>query len=433
MVGFGFAAFQDVGDWVTYSDHSSAQLGVYLGKGIGFDLVHAGGCLAFALAFGPALARSVRRFGARLQVTWKPAGALPALLVVLLAPQALALAAAAPARAASPSTYLRGAQNADGGFGAAPGDPSVQLYAGWSALGLAAFGQSPADVRHGGASVLDYVAGGVGSIGDVGSLERTILVVGAAGGSARNFAGHDLVGALMRHLRPDGSVASQVNLTAFAVLALRAAGVAPPSNTIGWLRRQQNSDGGFSFATAGGQSDVDDTGGALEALGPSRATPRAVRFLRTQQNADGGFPSQAGGESNAQSTAWAVQGLLAAGVNPAGLRRGARSPLSFLRSMTASDGHVRYSPSTDQTPVWVTAEAALALAGRVLPLAAVPASAGGSAGGLRRRRPTRAGARPTSWRPRAAVRARGGRPPSRPRAVRVAARRCSAWPPRPVR
>ncbi|MGZ4174571.1 MAG: hypothetical protein ACXVQR_08850, partial [Solirubrobacteraceae bacterium] len=159
------------------------------------------------------------------------------------------------------------------------------------------------------------------------------------------------------------------------------AGVAPPSNTIGWLRRQPNSDGGFSFAAAGGQSDVDDTGAALEALGADRLTPRAVRFLRTQQNPDGGFPSQAGGESNAQSTAWAVQGLLAAGVNPAGLRRRARSPLSFLRSMTASDGHVRYSPSTDQTPVWVTAEAALALAGRVLPLAAIPAPAGGSEGG----------------------------------------------------
>lgn len=382
VVGFGFAAFQDVGDWVTYSDHSSAQLGVYVAKGVGFDLVHAAGCLAFALAFGPALARSVRRFGARLQVTWKPAGALPALLAVLLAPQALGLAAPAPARAASPSTYLRGAQNADGGFGAAPGDASVQLYAGWSALGLAAFGQSPADVRHGGASVLDYVAAGVGSIADVGALERTILVVRAAGGSARNFAGHDLVGALTRHLRPDGSVAMQVNLTAFAVLALRAAGVAPPSNTIGWLTRQQNADGGFSFATGGGQSDVDDTGAALEALGGAgRVASHAVHFLRTQQNPDGGFPSQAGGESNAQSTAWAVQGLLAAGVNPAGLHRRGRSPLSFLRSMTASNGHVRYSPSTDQTPVWVTAEASLALAGRPLPLAAIPSRSGGSSGG----------------------------------------------------
>src|SRR5438270_6111531 len=69
-VGFGFTALQDVGDWVTYSDHSLAQLGVYLGKGIGFDVVHAVGCVAFALAFGPALVRSIVRFAVRLQVRW---------------------------------------------------------------------------------------------------------------------------------------------------------------------------------------------------------------------------------------------------------------------------------------------------------------------------------------------------------------------------
>ena len=56
VVGFGFTVVQDVGDWVTYSDHSAGQLGVYVGKGIGFDAIHAAGCFAFALAFGPALA-----------------------------------------------------------------------------------------------------------------------------------------------------------------------------------------------------------------------------------------------------------------------------------------------------------------------------------------------------------------------------------------
>ena len=71
VVGFGFTALQDVGDWVTYSDHSLAQLGVYVGKGIGFDFVHAAGCLLFALAFGPALIHSLRRFRTRLNVTWE--------------------------------------------------------------------------------------------------------------------------------------------------------------------------------------------------------------------------------------------------------------------------------------------------------------------------------------------------------------------------
>ena len=59
VVGFAFTAIQDVGDWVNYSDHSWAQLGVYVGKGLGFDAIHAAGCLVFALAFGPALNRSI--------------------------------------------------------------------------------------------------------------------------------------------------------------------------------------------------------------------------------------------------------------------------------------------------------------------------------------------------------------------------------------
>ncbi len=75
VVGFGFTVVQDVGDWVTYSDHSPRALGLYVGQGLGFDAVHAAGCLVFALAMGPALIASVQRFARRLQVTWVSDGA----------------------------------------------------------------------------------------------------------------------------------------------------------------------------------------------------------------------------------------------------------------------------------------------------------------------------------------------------------------------
>jgi hypothetical protein len=39
--------------------------------------------------------------------------------------------------------------------------------------------------------------------------------------------------------------------------------------------------------------------------------------------------------------------------------------------LTAPDGHIRYSRSSDQSPVWVTGEALMALARKPLPLAAV--------------------------------------------------------------
>ena len=84
------------------------QLGVYVGKGIGFDAIHAAGCLVFALALGPALIRSLSRFATRLQVTWQPAvGVLVVMVASLLASQP-ALIGTGPgvARAAGDSRRL---------------------------------------------------------------------------------------------------------------------------------------------------------------------------------------------------------------------------------------------------------------------------------------------------------------------------------------
>ena len=84
-----------------------------------------------------------------------------------------------------------------------------------------------------------------------------------------------------------------------------------------------------------------------------------------------------GDVSNAQSTAYVVQAFLAAGRNPDRVRRrGSRSPLAYLRSLTQSNGLVRYSRTSTQTSVWVTGQAAMALARKPLPLARVPRRSG---------------------------------------------------------
>ena len=239
VAGFAFTVVQDVGDWVTYSDHSAAQLGVYVGKGLGFDAIHAAGCLVFALALGPALIRSIQRFARRLQVTWvppaPPVGSVAPLLVVVLVSAVVAgLRAPAPAgaagRPAGPTARFPTcwAPRTPTVASAPPPDrPRTSCYTGWAALGLASAGHDPAELGHG--RLIAYVSSGSGGRGsDVGSLERTILVVRAAGLPAQSFSGHDLVAALEGRLRRDGSVSEQVNLTSFAVLALRSAGVAPP-------------------------------------------------------------------------------------------------------------------------------------------------------------------------------------------------------------
>ena len=361
VLGFAFTALQDVGDWVTYSDHSLAQLGVYVGKGVGFDLVHAAGCFGFAMLFGPALIRTLKRFRTRIQVTWLAPAArvgVPVLLAGLVVAGGLIRPAPASAsRHASPVGYLLSAQNSDGGFGTSRGQRSDPLASGWAAIALADAGV-PSDraVRY----VLRVQSP---SDRDIGDVERTLLAAGRAGGA-------ELRRRLLAAVGRDGDVGGQTNTTSFAILAMRAAGMRVPGRMYSWLERQHDRDGGFNFATAGGASDVDDTGAVLSALAGTRASRiigRAVAYIRSQQNPDGGFPASPRAPSNAQSTAFAVCGLIAAGVKPAGVhRRRSPSPLAYLRSLTQADGAVDYSRGNSQSPVWVTAEAEIALAGKVL-------------------------------------------------------------------
>jgi energy-coupling factor transport system substrate-specific component len=389
--GFAFTAVQDVGNWAIYTDHGLAQLSAYVGTGLGFDAVHAAGCVVFALAFGPALIRSVTRFARRLEVTWippSPPAAVPVLLVLAaLCAAALAAGAARPpaARAdeahASSSIqaaagYLRRAQNADGGLGAAPGQRSDPLFAGWGALGLASAGIDISRMRpgRGRPTLLGYVRAH-SDTGDPGPVERTILVVCAAGANPHGFGGHHLLDALRRDIGADGSVQGQISLTAFARLALRAAHTGPLLQRRGasWLVRAADRDGGYGLQ-AHGVSDADDTGAALQALagahvrGVRHARRRAVAWLASHQDRDGGYPTEGESTSNAQSTAWAVQGLIAAGVDPSSVHRGRHTPLDYLRSLVGRDGAVRYARGQLQTPVWVTGEALMALAGQPLPI-----------------------------------------------------------------
>ena len=122
---------------------------------------------------------------------------------------------------------------------------------------------------------------------------------------------------------------------------------------------------------------MDETGAALQGLAAagrrgSATVTRALAYLRKVQSEDGGFGQSEAYPSNAQSTAWAVQGIVAAGKDPARFGRKGRSPLAFLASLRAPDGSYRYSRTSAQTPVWVTAQAIAAVRRKALPLRPVP-------------------------------------------------------------
>ena len=388
VAGLAYGAILDFSIWTTFSgSHTLEQYLALSATSLPFNIAHAAGNVVFCLAFGPAFVRALLRFRARFEVRWDavapPATPTAAAACALLALVVAGLAAAPHARAADAATaratgYLMRVQNADGGFGGAPGQRSTGSFTGWAALGLAAAGRPPGRVRRAGRSPADYLAREAPRVRDLGDLERTILALVASGTSPRRVGGVDLVARLVARRRADGSFGGYVNLTSFGVLALRAAGRPAGDRTVRgatrWVARQQNGDGGFNFARRGGASGVDDSAAAVQALvaGGRRGSAgvrRAATFLARAQNADGGMPLQPGGASNAQSTAWAVQGLVAAGREPERVRRrGSRSPLQYLRTLVAADGSVRYSRTSRQTPVWVTAQALTALARRPFPI-----------------------------------------------------------------
>jgi Squalene-hopene cyclase C-terminal domain/Prenyltransferase and squalene oxidase repeat len=377
--GFGYGGLLDLYQWTLSATHNVASYVAVSGTSFPYNLAHAVGNFVFALAIGPAFVRALRRYRRRFEVRWEQPVAAAALAAALLV-----AATSAPAADAATSTpqrkavvYIERAQNTDGGFGGARAQSSSPLYTGWVGLGLAAAGKNPRDVRNGKATPISYTRGHMPAAGDIGELERTMLLLRAAGVSTRSFAKRDLVAELLALRMPDGSYGGLVDHTAFAILALRASGISTralrPSAL--WLERQQNDDGGFGFGPKGGSSDADDTGSAIQALvaaGRRRksAVRAAVGYLRDAQHADGGFGQMKQDASNAQSSAWAVQGLVAAGRNPASLRRGGHTPISYIVSLQQANGEVRYSRTSAQTPVWVTGEALTALSRKAFPVQA---------------------------------------------------------------
>jgi energy-coupling factor transport system substrate-specific component len=395
LSGFAYGALLDYS--VMFSFGGEQSLDRYLAlsaRGLPFNIAHAAGNAALALVAGPAMVRMLMRYRSRFEFAWGPlppavsrraaAGAAVLLIAVPLIGPAVSgneRADAAAGGSGAAVSWLRSAQNDDGGFGPSPGDESNPGMTGWAVLGLEAAGVNPLDLDHGDATPISYLAGTVGEITTTGDIERTILVLRGAGLDPRHFHGQDFVQRLLARRGKNGSWGGQVNSTAYGILALKAVG-AGDSHSAAWLRSIQNDDGGWGFAE-GVASDADTTGAVLQGIAAAGGGPsvkKAVAYLRGAQHSDGGF-NLTSGPVNAQSTAWAAQGLIAAGVSPSSVRRGGRSPLDYLASVQARDGHYRYSSATDQTPVWVTGQALVAVEGRAFPLSPVARSQAATGGG----------------------------------------------------
>ena len=372
LAGVAYGALLNFSLMATYGGELSLKHFLALeARAVPFDAAHAIGNAALALVAGPAMIRMLVRFRERFE--WHA----PAVASVLLL--ALALASVLPARAQASETsraagWLVSAQNADGGWGSAPGHGSATDMTAWAMLGLEASGRNPLDISSEGHDPVGYLRGHVGELSSPGDYARTILALEGAGIDPHDFGGHDLVSALAGQRRNNGSYEGWPGSTAFAVIALRAAGGGGIDQSISWLAKVQNGDGGWGDVP-GSPSTADGTGAAMQAMPGSSVAKHGLGYLRNVQRPSGGFPLGASGAVNAQSTAWAVQGMVAVGADPASVRERGKSPLEYLAARQDADGHYRYSASSDQTPVWVTGQVLAATAGDSFPVPPVPRAA----------------------------------------------------------
>lgn len=387
FAGIFYGALLNFSLMATYGgDLSLRHFLVLEARAIPFDVAHVIGNVVLALVAGPAMVRMLIRFRERFE--WERRGTPRApedgrlggalrsggIAAALLLVACLAFAPA-PAQASSVSTaltWLEAQQRPSGGFAADSGRDAGAEMTSWSMLALAAAGKNPLDVKNSGKSPVDFLRSHRSEIKDAGDVARTILSLQATGVDPRDFVGEDLVSRLLAERRDNGSYQGWPGTSAYAVLALRAAGSnSSAKSTVEWLRKVQASDGGWGNDPQS-PSTADITGAVLQVLTPgSQASDSALDYLRKEKRPNGGFAPGRTLAANAQATAWVSQGLLAAGKDPAGFGTGASS-LNYLRDLQAPDGKFLQAPGAEASPVWVTAEVMVPLSGHFLPIAPPP-------------------------------------------------------------
>ena len=246
---------------------------------------------------------------------------------------------AAATALATPVSYVQSLQRDDGGFG----DPQITA---WATLGLLAAG---ADTGR----ATEYLA-----------MQKPETATDAALVAMARAAAGDQPDDLLPRLRSH-TPGRLVNATIWTILALRQAGQPVPPRLVKALLSAQRP-----WVAGPGLQAVPPTrmtrpprcrrscGGSAPSTDPARH-----RLPPAPQNPDGGFELTQGRGSDTQSTAWAIQALLAAGVSPG------PPAFRYLQRMRRPNGSYRYNAGYVTTPLWVTSQVLPALTRKPFPLA----------------------------------------------------------------
>ncbi len=323
---------------------------------------------------------------------------LLALVIALLLPTAAA--AAVPASVTKGLDWLHTRQRSDGGlsYTSSSGNPYDTP---WTMLAIAAGNNGPSRWKVDGHSTVTFLqdtnlAAAATNSGNAPEYYALCILAYRAAGrtdllTTAGSAQSDLISNLKSYqLTPDGYYSpakpatpdSATETTAFAVLGLVAAHQSGPplSDAVAWLKANGNSRsdlgaGGFGSSPVT-QSSTTVTSLVVQALIAAEGTKAgradpvvqdATQFIETmQKGSGGGFEDTTQGFVNAPSTAWAIEGLNAAGLQPGQLNP---SPYTFLKSLRRKNGSTYEFTGGDIGDVLnATTQATIALSGRTLPV-----------------------------------------------------------------
>ncbi len=309
-------------------------------------------------------------------------------IVVLTLTLAALLAGALPVLAAADMTaaldYLGTQQNADGGFGSGFSPDSTLGSTADVVLAIVAAGGDLATFDQDGKTPLTYLEANTSTATSGGDLSKLILAAIAAGENPRNFGGVDSVAKLEGLFDAGGRIGGETDTFVshtLAVLALSSAQRPIPEAAADYIKTAQQENGSWAWdGTADTAGDTNSTAFAVQALVAAGEDPtgdavaNALAYYKGIQNEDGGWPYQNpteyGTATDANSTAVTIQAIIAAGQDPAGAdwTVGENNPVAALEALQNESGAFAWQAAMPDDNLLATVQALPALAGKAFPL-----------------------------------------------------------------
>jgi prenyltransferase beta subunit len=296
-----------------------------------------------------------------------------ALFCTLVAPLATAQADTVADSGARAAKWLAARQEADGGYSNGFSKGSDISTTADAVVALEAAKLPAQSVKNAaGFTPLDFLQSQVASKTlSVGQYAKIALAVKAAGLNPTQFGGKDLLKQILAgYNEKTGVIGDSLFVHCDALLALAASGAVIPTKAITTLESFQSPSGGWSFMGSG-QPDVDTTALAVQALiavgRPTRTgtAGRGLGYLHSLQNTDGGLPyqspSQYGTDTNANSAGLAAQAIIASGDQPESWAASKGNPLSAIIVLQQPSGAFAYQSAVPGDNLLATVGAIQAL------------------------------------------------------------------------